>query len=115
MRQRPGFADDQRRWSRGDRLPQQYRQDQYTVQNWRAYNLRQPPGGNTWYCQRNGNCFLVSSATGVIRETYQHDDRENYWRQRYARPYDAYAFIFSQQGLMAGLSIEGTKVSRIKR
>jgi len=28
---------------------------------------------------------------------------------------DAYAFIFGQQGLMAGVSIEGTKVSRIKR
>jgi lipid-binding SYLF domain-containing protein len=28
---------------------------------------------------------------------------------------DAYAFIFDQQGLMAGISIEGTKVSRIKR
>lgn len=28
---------------------------------------------------------------------------------------DAYAFIFSQQGLMAGVSIEGTKISLIKR
>lgn len=28
---------------------------------------------------------------------------------------DAYAFIFSQQGLMAGVSIEGTKISKIKR
>jgi lipid-binding SYLF domain-containing protein len=28
---------------------------------------------------------------------------------------DAYAFIFDQQGLMAGLSIEGTKVSEIRR
>jgi len=28
---------------------------------------------------------------------------------------DAYAFIFDQQGLMAGVSIEGTKISRIKR
>lgn len=28
---------------------------------------------------------------------------------------DAYAFIFSQEGLMAGISIEGTKISRIKR
>lgn len=28
---------------------------------------------------------------------------------------NAYAFIFSQQGLMAGLSIEGTKISRINR
>jgi lipid-binding SYLF domain-containing protein len=27
---------------------------------------------------------------------------------------DAYAFIFDQQGLMAGISIEGTKISRIK-
>ena len=28
---------------------------------------------------------------------------------------DAYAFIFSQQGLMAGISIEGTKISKIER
>lgn len=28
---------------------------------------------------------------------------------------DAYAFVFSQQGLMAGISIEGTKISHIKR
>lgn len=28
---------------------------------------------------------------------------------------DAYAFIFSQQGLMAGVSLEGTKISPIRR
>jgi lipid-binding SYLF domain-containing protein len=28
---------------------------------------------------------------------------------------DAYAFIFNQQGLMAGLSLEGSKISKIKR
>jgi lipid-binding SYLF domain-containing protein len=28
---------------------------------------------------------------------------------------DAYAFILNQEGLMASLSIEGTKISRIKR
>ena len=28
---------------------------------------------------------------------------------------DAYAFIFDQEGLMAGVSIEGTKISRIDR
>lgn len=28
---------------------------------------------------------------------------------------DAYAFIFDQSGLMAGVSIEGTKITRIKR
>ena len=27
---------------------------------------------------------------------------------------DAYAFIFGQQGLMAGINLEGTKISRIK-
>ena len=27
---------------------------------------------------------------------------------------DAYAFIFDQKGLMAGVSIEGTKVTRVK-
>jgi lipid-binding SYLF domain-containing protein len=26
---------------------------------------------------------------------------------------DAYAFIFDQRGLMAGISIEGTKISRV--
>ena len=28
---------------------------------------------------------------------------------------DAYAFIFDQQGLMVGISIEGTKISEIRR
>ena len=28
---------------------------------------------------------------------------------------DAYAFVFDQQGLMAGVSIEGTKISKIQR
>ena len=28
---------------------------------------------------------------------------------------DAYAFIFDQQGLMLSVSIEGTKISRIKK
>ena len=28
---------------------------------------------------------------------------------------NAYAFVFDQQGLMASLSIEGTKISHIKR
>ena len=28
---------------------------------------------------------------------------------------DVYAFIFDQQGLMAGISIEGSKITRIKR
>ena len=28
---------------------------------------------------------------------------------------DAYAFIFGQQGLMAGINIEGSKISKIKR
>jgi lipid-binding SYLF domain-containing protein len=27
---------------------------------------------------------------------------------------DVYAFIFNQQGLMAGLGVEGSKITRIK-
>ena len=45
-----------------------------------------------------------------------------FWETRFAQikpkvllADDAYAFIFNQQGLMASLSIEGTKISRIKR
>ena len=28
---------------------------------------------------------------------------------------DAYAFIYGQQGLMAGMGLEGTKITKLKR
>jgi Ni/Co efflux regulator RcnB/surface antigen len=83
----PGFRTDGQRWSRGDRLPAQHRQDQYEVQDWRQYNLSRPPRGYRWYCQRGGHCFLVAVRTGVIRDTRWRDDRERNWRDRYSRRY----------------------------
>jgi surface antigen len=83
----PGFSTKGQRWSRGDRLPPQYRQDQYFVQDWRRHNLPPPPAGYRWYCQRGGHCFLVAIRTGIIRQTYWRDDRWNYWRRSYVNMY----------------------------
>lgn len=83
----PGFRADGRRWSRGDRLPPDYRQDQYFIQDWRRYNLAPPPRGYRWYCRSGGHCFLVQDRTGVIRDARWRDDRERYWRRRYSRTY----------------------------
>ncbi len=73
------------RWSRGDRVPQQYRQGQYAVPDWRARNLTAPPRGYQWMCYDVGSCVLVSIATGVVRETRYRDDRDDLWRRRYSR------------------------------
>lgn len=75
---------DGRRWSRGERAPQEWRNQR--VNDWRAANLRQPPRGYYWACQA-GNCFLVAEGTGVIRETRFRDDRDRNWRRRYSRSY----------------------------
>jgi len=75
------------RWSRGDRLPEQYRQSQNMVSNWRSNNLAPPPRGYRWACDNRGNCFLVRTSTGVIRDTRWRDDRDDYWRQSYSRSY----------------------------
>ncbi len=79
----PGDA----RWSRGERVPQQYRQDQYYVQDWQRNNLSPPPRGYRWMCYERGNCFLVQNDNGVILRAFRRDDRDNFWRRRYARTY----------------------------
>jgi surface antigen len=38
-------------------------------------------------CYQRGDCFLVSINTGVIRDSWWRDERENYWRRRYSRFY----------------------------
>jgi surface antigen len=75
------------RWSRGQRLPDQYRQDQYAVSDWRQRNLSPPPRGYRWMCYQGRNCYLVANNTGVVRERRLPDERETYWRQRYSRTY----------------------------
>jgi surface antigen len=68
-------------------LPDQYRQNQNVVADWRSHNLSAPPRGYRWMCYQGGNCFLVSVRTDVIRDTRWRDDRDAYWRQSYTRTY----------------------------
>lgn len=67
--------NDQRRESRGagpnhayypgQRMPAQYRQRQYVVNDWRGHNLSAPPRGYHWV-QSGADFVLVAVATGVI-------------------------------------------------
>lgn len=75
------------RWSRGDRLPDRYRKDQFAVRDWQRNNLPPPPRGYRWMCYERGDCFLVANSTGIIRQTYWRNERETYWQKRYARTY----------------------------
>jgi len=83
-----------RRWARGDRLPEQYRQNQYFVADWRQRGLREPPRGYRWVRNDGNDFFLAAIASGIIAESVYRDDRDQIWRQRYSRTYsyndDAY-------------------------
>lgn len=50
---------------RGDRLPREYRNRQYVVDDWRGHHLSAPPRGYHWV-QTGGDYVLVAIATGVI-------------------------------------------------
>ena len=50
---------------KGGRLPQEYRNRQYVVDNWRDHNLTAPPRGHQWI-QTGADYVLVSTSTGVI-------------------------------------------------
>ncbi len=50
---------------RGGRLPQQYRSNQYVVDDWRGHHLSAPPRGYHWV-QTGGDYVLVAIATGII-------------------------------------------------
>jgi len=62
------------RWSRGDRVPDQYRQqDRYHVNDWQQYGLRQPPGGYRWIRDDNNDFYLslmsTTAGASAIRAT----------------------------------------------
>jgi hypothetical protein len=66
--------------------------------------------------------FLFLPAPRRIASCHPYEAEENQKNWHVARNLststlkdDAYAFIFGQQGLMAGMSLEGTKILRIKR
>ena len=83
-RDNPGIHAGNPRWSRGDRLPDQYRQTQYFANDWQQHGLRQPPRGYRWVRNDNSDFFLVAISTGIIAEIAYRDDRDQMWRQRYA-------------------------------
>lgn len=59
-----GYA---REWHRGDRVPPEYRNRQYVVDDWRGHHLHVPPRGYRWV-QVGGDYVLVAVATGIIAE-----------------------------------------------
>lgn len=54
-------------WHRGDRLPAQYRDRQYVIENWREHRLSAPPRGYEWV-QVGPDYVLVAVRTGVIAQ-----------------------------------------------
>jgi Ni/Co efflux regulator RcnB len=62
----PGAGPDHN-FRRGGRLPVEYRNRQYVVDDWRGHHLRQPPRGYHWV-QTGGDYVLAAIATGVIAD-----------------------------------------------
>jgi Ni/Co efflux regulator RcnB len=50
---------------RGGRLPYEYRNNSYVVDNWRAHHLSAPPRGYHWV-QTGGDYVLIAITTGII-------------------------------------------------
>ncbi len=58
-------AGPEHEFHRGDRLPPQYHNRQYVVDDWRGHRLSEPPRGYHWV-QYGSDYVLVAIATGVI-------------------------------------------------
>ncbi len=54
-----------REWHRGDRLPAEYRDRQYVIDDWREYHLSQPPRGYHWV-GIGGDYLLVQIGSGIV-------------------------------------------------
>lgn len=52
-------------WRRGERVPAEYRDRQYVIDDWRAYHLAQPPRGYEWI-GIGGDHLLVQICSGVV-------------------------------------------------
>lgn len=53
-------------YRRGEYVPDQYRQRQYYVNDWRAHHLYAPPYGYQWVQADGGDYLLVALASGLI-------------------------------------------------
>ncbi|CAB3773217.1 membrane protein [Burkholderia sp. MSh2] len=62
----PRWADQPRReWHRGDRLPPEFRDRQYVIDDWRGYHLSPPPRGYQWV-GIGGDHLLVQIGSGIV-------------------------------------------------
>ncbi|WP_102817669.1 RcnB family protein [Burkholderia ubonensis] len=62
----PRWADEpHREWHKGDRLPDEFRDRQYVVDDWRGYRLSAPPRGYHWV-GIGGDYLLVQIGSGVV-------------------------------------------------
>jgi Ni/Co efflux regulator RcnB len=62
---RPGGPIPHSDWHKGERLPAEYRDRNYVVDNWREHGLKAPPRGYQWVGV-NGDYVLAAVATGII-------------------------------------------------
>jgi len=60
-------AGPEHNFYRGGRLPNEYRNHQYVVDDWRNHHLSAPPRGYQWV-QTGGDYVLVAIATGIIAQ-----------------------------------------------
>lgn len=75
------------RYSRGDRLPDQYRQNLSVVSDWKQRGLKKPPKGYQWVANQRGDLFLASKSTGEVAQSAYRDERDQQWSQSYQRTY----------------------------
>jgi Ni/Co efflux regulator RcnB len=59
--------EDGRRWSRGDRLSDEYMGERYVVADWRGNHLRRPGRGRHWV-RVNNQFILVAIGSGLIAD-----------------------------------------------
>jgi Ni/Co efflux regulator RcnB len=52
-------------WRKGDRLPGEYRDRQYVIDDWRAYHLAPPPRGYSWV-GIGGEYLMVQLSSGLV-------------------------------------------------
>ncbi|AWU99592.1 hypothetical protein DM992_08520 [Burkholderia sp. JP2-270] len=67
----PRWADQPRRdWHKGDRLPDEFRDRQYVIDDWRGYHLSPPPRGYHWVGV-GGDHLLVQIGSGIVLQVGQ--------------------------------------------
>ena len=62
---RRGYPQPHAEWKRGGRVPNEYRNRNYVVNDWRGHNLSAPPRGYQWV-QSGNDYVMVAIATGII-------------------------------------------------